>query len=44
MIKKYDFIDKTIHLIREKLEDSFPTEDTLEVMLEKTKELLKEIV
>jgi len=32
MIKKYDFIDKIIYLIRKELEKSIPEEDTLEEM------------
>jgi len=39
MIKRYDFVDRIIYLIRKDLEKSLPEEDTLEEMnrcLEKT--------
>jgi len=43
MIKRYDFIERTIYLIREKLENNLPEEDTLEEMIIKAKELIQEI-
>ena len=43
MIKRYDFIERTIYLIREKLENNLPEEDTLEEMIRKAKELIQEI-
>jgi len=43
MIKRYDFIERTIYLIREKLENNLSEEDTLEEMIIKAKELIQEI-
>jgi hypothetical protein len=43
MIKKYDFIEKTIYIIKKKLEKNLPQEAILEEMIDKTKELIKEI-
>jgi len=43
MIKKYEFIERTLYLIREKLEKRLSDETTLEEMIEKTKQLIKEI-
>jgi ASC-1-like (ASCH) protein len=43
MIKKYEFIERTLYLIREKLEKRLPDETTLEEMIEKTKKIIKEI-
>ena len=43
MIKRYDFVDRLIYLIKEKLENNLPDEATLEEMIQKTKELIKEI-
>ena len=43
MIKRYDFLERTIYLIREKLENNLPEEDTLEEMIRKAKELIQEI-
>lgn len=44
MVKKYEFIERLVYLIREKLENNLPGENTLEEMLEKAKVLIKEIV
>jgi hypothetical protein len=44
MIKKYDFIERIIYLIREKLEKDLPDKTTLEEMIEKARELIKEIL
>jgi hypothetical protein len=43
MEKRYDFIDKTLHIIRKQLSDKLPNEAPLEKMIIKTKELLKDI-
>ena len=43
MIKRYEFVERTIHLLREKLENNLPIESTLDEMIEKSKELIKEI-
>lgn len=43
MVRRYDFVDRTIAIIREKLEKNLPQEATLEEMIGKTKELIKEI-
>jgi hypothetical protein len=40
MIRRYEFVEKTIHLIRTLLEDRLPVEDTLEEMIEKRNKLL----
>jgi hypothetical protein len=44
MMRKYEFVDKTIHIVRERLEKGLPEEDTLEEMILKAKELLKDIL
>jgi hypothetical protein len=43
MIKRYDFIERTIYLIRKQLEENLPEETTLDEMVEKTKSILKKI-
>ena len=43
MIKRFEFIERTLYLIREKLSKKLPDEATLEEMIEKAKELIKEI-
>jgi len=43
MVKRYDFVDRVIYLIREKLENNLPDEVTLDEMIVKYKELIKEI-
>ena len=43
MIKKYEFIDRTIHLIRTKLEEKLSIEATLEEMLYIAKQVIKEL-
>lgn len=43
MMKKYEFIERTIYLIREKLEKGLMNEATLDEMVEKSKDLIKEI-
>lgn len=42
MIQKYEFIERILYLIRKKLSD-LPNEDTLENMMIKTQEKIKEI-
>jgi hypothetical protein len=44
MVKRYEFTEKTIYLIRKKLEENLPDEATLEEMIEKTRELIKDII
>jgi hypothetical protein len=39
MIKRYEFIERTIYLIRQKLEENLPDEATLEEMTNKLEEL-----
>jgi hypothetical protein len=44
MIKKFDFIDKIIYLIRKELEQNLPSEDTLEEMYNCLEKILNKIV
>jgi hypothetical protein len=44
MIKKYDFIDRIIYLIKKDLEKSLPEEDTLEEMYNRLEKILNKIV
>jgi len=44
MIKKVDFIDRTIYLIKEILENHLPKEDTLDSMCEKRDILIKKVL
>ena len=43
MVRRYDFVDRMTYLIREKLENNLPCDATLDEMMEKAKELLKEL-
>ena len=40
MMKRYDFVDRTIYLIRKELEQNLPDEDTLDEMIKKAKEII----
>lgn len=42
MVKRYEFIERILFLIRKKLDD-LPSEATLDEMIEKYKELIKKI-
>jgi hypothetical protein len=44
MIKRYDFVDRIIYLIRKDLEKSLPEEDTLEEMYNCLEKILNKIV
>ena len=44
MIKRYDFVDKTLAIIRKELENNLPKEGTLDEMVEKRNELLKRVM
>lgn len=44
MIHRYEFIDKTLYLIRKLLEQNLPKEATLEEMIEKRDILLKKFM
>lgn len=44
MVKKYDFIDRVLFLIRKKLEEDLPKEATLDEMIQKYEKLIKEIL
>lgn len=44
MIKRYEFVEKTLHLIRALLENYLPTEGTLEEMIEKRNKLLLKFI
>jgi len=43
MIKRNDFVERSIYLLREKLEENLPLEATLDEMVEIARELIKEI-
>ena len=43
MMKRYEFIERTLNLIRQKLGENLPDEATLEEMTDKSKELIDEI-
>jgi hypothetical protein len=43
MISRHEFIEKTLYLIRKELSNKLPNEDTLENMINKSKELIKNI-
>ena len=43
MMKRYEFIERTLYLIRKKLEENLPAETTLDEMINKAKELINEI-
>jgi hypothetical protein len=42
-MKRHDFVDRMLYLIREKLENNLPEETTLEEMIEIAKELINKI-
>ena len=42
MVRRFEFIERTMYLIRKELE-KLPKEDTLNEMIEKYKELIKKI-
>ena len=44
MIKRYDFVDKVIYLIRKELEKKLPIEAPIDEMVDKYKELMKNIL
>jgi len=44
MVKKHDFIERTLFLIRKLLEENLPKETTLDEMKDKTNELLKKFI
>jgi len=44
MERKYEFIDRTLFLIREVLEQHLPKEDTLDSMCEKRDILIKKVL
>jgi hypothetical protein len=44
MIKRYDFVDRIIYLIRKELEKNLPEEDTLEEMYNRLEKILNKIV
>jgi len=44
MMKRYDFIEKTLYLIRKLLEEHLPKEATLEEMVEKRDKLLQKFI
>jgi hypothetical protein len=43
MIKRNEFIERTLHLIRKKLSEKLPKESSLNGMIDKTKQLINEI-
>lgn len=44
MMRRHDFVEKTLYLIREQLEKHLPQEATLDEMIEKAKELIKKVL
>lgn len=44
MEKRYEFIDRTIYLIRKILEENLPKEATLDEMVVKRDKLLKQVM
>jgi phage regulator Rha-like protein len=44
MMKRYDFIEKTLYLIRKLLEEYLPKEATLDEMIEKRNKLLQKFI
>lgn len=43
MVKRFDFIERTLFLIRKELSEKLPDEEILDDMILKAKEILKEI-
>ena len=43
MVKRYEFIERINYLIREKLSKNLPEESTLDEMVNKAKQLIREI-
>ncbi len=43
MSKRYEFIEKTISLLRKAMEKNLPKENILSEMIDKLKEILKEL-
>ena len=44
MVKRYEFVDRTIFLIRQLLENKLPKEDTLDEMYMKRDKILKQFI
>lgn len=44
MIKKYEFIEKTLFIIRKELEENLPDFVTLEEMTDKRNKILKNLI
>jgi len=44
MIKKHDFVDRTVYLIRTELEKHLPKEGTLDEMIDLRDKLIKKIL
>jgi hypothetical protein len=44
MIKRYEFIERTLYLIRKELEENLPDEDTLDEIVTKTKKIVTKIL
>jgi len=43
MVKRYEFIEKTLYLIRQELEEKLPDESILDEMIDKAKKIIKNI-
>jgi len=43
MVKRHEFIERTLYLIRKELSEHLPNEDTFDEMIKKYKEFLKNI-
>lgn len=44
MMKRYEFIERVIYLLREKMEHQLPDEATMDELIEKTKDIFKNIL
>lgn len=44
MIKRYEFVDRTLHLLRMELENHLPNEGTLDEMVQKRDKLLNQFM
>lgn len=44
MMRRYEFVDRCVALIREELEKNLPEEATLDEMIDKASKLIKKVV
>ena len=43
MVGRFEFIERTLFIIRKELSENLPNEDILDEMIKKAKEIIKEI-